>query len=983
MNRLIIWLGLSVALFIQTVHAAPADFISASPMQYHKVTLQWNGPNLTEAAATFNDYRLNVLFTSPSNKTYLVPGYFAADGNAANSSATQGNKWRAHINPQESGTWSYSVSFRTGTNLAISLNAGAGNAVSNSFDGSSGNFFVATTNKSANGRDFRGKGKLQYVGERYLRFSNGEYFLKVGPNSPEAFLQYEDFDNTNSSRRYSTHIPDWNAGDAVWKTDKGKGIVGAVNYIASQGMNVHYFLTMNVQGDGKQAFPFVQSEGPTVYDVSKLAQWQVVFDHMMSQGVMTHFVLTEQENQNYFEHLAGLGAVAFANTRKLYYREMVARFGYLNAITWNIGEENGWQTSSTTFGLANTDQERIDYAKYLDDINPYNDHLVVHNQPAINDIYDNLYEDGPTSYNGASYQIAIGNSQLRNRLKTILTDSASAGKQWVVAYDEAFTSQEFPNISDFRNDVIWSTLMLGGAGVEFYIGRKDLVVEDYRRYSDYWGALRYAQRFFVVNDIPFWAMQEADDLTDRGFVLANVGNTYVVHLPAGGSPNLTISGSDTYQVQWYNPRTGGNLQQGSVGSVTGGGARSLGNAPSDSGDEWVVLVRRSTGGGNLRPSVSISSPTDGAVFTQGDQVSVTAIASDFDGSVTKVEFFLDGNQVGSADTVSPYTVSFSAGAPKTYTLSVVATDDDDDTSIATSSIIVRAPIPLRDSDVPANAIEPGVAYDYFKFADLNALNSVNDLAGTPNGSGFLASGPSLAPADADDNNFNNYGFIYTGYVSVLQDGIYTFFTTSNDGSDLFIGDAKVVDNDGQHAALEKSGEIGLKAGLHAITVRYFQSGGSTAFSLAWQGPGISKQTIPSSAWQRENDQPAGNLPPTISLITPTNGSDFTLGDNVMLRANPNDADGSVVQVEFFIDGNSIGVISSPPYNFNWPASQLGSYTASAQATDNGGLKTSSMVASFNVNQAGDDGGGGTPPSDSDEVCVPIKTTSGATALICL
>ena len=140
---------------------ATADSISATPMQYHKVTLDWNGPNLSESAATFNNYRLNVTFTSPNGKTFLVPGYFAADGDAAETSASSGNQWRAHINPQEIGNWSYSASFRTGNDVAINLSANAGVPVANSFNGSSGSFNVVATNKG--GLDFRGKGKLQYV----------------------------------------------------------------------------------------------------------------------------------------------------------------------------------------------------------------------------------------------------------------------------------------------------------------------------------------------------------------------------------------------------------------------------------------------------------------------------------------------------------------------------------------------------------------------------------------------------------------------------------------------------------------------------------------------------------------------------------------------------------------------------------------------------------------------------------------------------
>jgi len=62
-------------------------------------------------------------------------------------------------------------------------------------DGETGRVVVAPSNKT--GRDLRGKGRLQYVGGHYLRLAGtGEYFLKAGPDAPETFLAYVDFDGT-------------------------------------------------------------------------------------------------------------------------------------------------------------------------------------------------------------------------------------------------------------------------------------------------------------------------------------------------------------------------------------------------------------------------------------------------------------------------------------------------------------------------------------------------------------------------------------------------------------------------------------------------------------------------------------------------------------------------------------------------------------------------------------------------------------------
>ena len=77
-----------------------------------------------------------------------------------------------------------------------------------------------------------------------------------------------------------------------------------------------------------------------------------------------------------------------------------------------------------------------------------------------------------------------------------------------------------------------------------------------------------------------------------------------------------------------------------------------------------------------------------------------------------------------------------------------------------------------------------------------------------------------------------FGLIFTGYLRVPADGIYTFYLTSDDGSQLIIGDALVIDHDGRHATSERSGMIALEAGHHPITVRFFQASGGKTLSLA-------------------------------------------------------------------------------------------------------------------------------------------------------
>ena len=168
--------------------------ISGELKQWHDVVLTFEGPQASEAGVPnpFRDYRLNVTFTQ-GEKRVLAPGHFAADGKAAETGAESGNKWRVHFVPDATGEWTYQASFRTGPDIAVSLDPQAGQPAA--YDGESGKFTVGPSDKSK--PDLRARGLLRYAGQHYLQFAGtGEYFIKGGADSPENFLAYIEFDQT-------------------------------------------------------------------------------------------------------------------------------------------------------------------------------------------------------------------------------------------------------------------------------------------------------------------------------------------------------------------------------------------------------------------------------------------------------------------------------------------------------------------------------------------------------------------------------------------------------------------------------------------------------------------------------------------------------------------------------------------------------------------------------------------------------------------
>ncbi|MCW5515553.1 DUF5060 domain-containing protein [Muriicola sp. Z0-33] len=581
---------------------------------WHTTTLLFEGPQSAEDNSNnpFRNYRLNVSFVSPSGNTFLVPGYFAADGNAAETGASSGNKWAVHFTPDEIGRWTYLVSFRTGNEVAVSLESSAG--VPMAMDGDSGSFEVFDNNKSL--PDNRAKGRLSYMGKRYLKFEGSDaYFIKVGADSPENLLAHKDFDNAVTTKDWSPHIIDWQAGDPVWQGDKGKGLIGAINYLASKGMNAFAFNMFNLDdpntnndGGDRTIWPWSSTDIPLMegastasidsrmrYDVSKLAQWEILFSHGDAKGMFLHFKTQERGNLKLLDG-GDLGV-----QRKLYYREIIARFGHHLALNWNLGEE---------FHIYDPDLvSRL--SSYIKAVDPYDHLIVLHTFPGQQERSYNPLLGNNSGLNGASLQIDI--SKVHEEVKKWNEASRASGKQWIVSSDEqghwkvgVTVDEDFSgshgsepdNRTSVRHKVLWGTLMAGGFGVEYYFGTQtgetDWSSENWRSRATKWEDAKLAYDFFT-SYIRFWEMDSYDELTPytQDYCLAEIGETYVVYLPGGSTTEIDLTNiSGNFTVQWFNPRSGGHLSNSDITTISGGGLRTIGQPPGDINLDWVALIQR-------------------------------------------------------------------------------------------------------------------------------------------------------------------------------------------------------------------------------------------------------------------------------------------------------------------------------------------------------------------------------------------------------
>jgi len=346
---------------------------------------------------------------------------------------------------------------------------------------------------------------------------------------------------------------------------------------------------MNLGGDGDDTWPFLSPDDVTHYDVGKLAQWRVVFDHAQRRGVALHVVLNENEeaNRRWLDHEpAADGPMSVA--RRLYYRELVARFADLPAVKWNLSEE-----------IAFTTEETLAYAGYLAALDWAGHPIALHN-PA--DSFEHLTGVlGRPEFSATSIQYQIDDAGAL--VEAWRAASTAAGRPWVVDMDENRPAQEGltpNNAGPLRKTVLYDVLFSGGH-IEWYAGDHpqpvggDLNLEDFRTRDAMWAYSRHARRFLEEN-LPFWLMIPADDLLSGeagdyggGEVLALPGQLYAIYLPTALQPATLAAPAGAYTVRWYDPREGVFAGE-PLPATAAGGALSLGSPPYNAAGDWVLLV---------------------------------------------------------------------------------------------------------------------------------------------------------------------------------------------------------------------------------------------------------------------------------------------------------------------------------------------------------------------------------------------------------
>ncbi len=522
-----IWIFGSACLWAVVLNTAWGN--SAETRQFakwSKIELTFKGP-ASRGLGQPNPFavRMDATFTSPSGRQHLVPCFYDGDG----SGGLDGNLWKVRFSADELGQWDFITSSK-----------------SDQLDNQRGIFTVTPVPDDAKG--FWKWGRLESVGThqnqiRYLKFRDGPFWLKAGCDDPENFLgNYRNYDTLEERK-------------------------AAIDFLAQRGINSLYIMTHNVRGDDQDVWPWIGSNqqqamsngaGQVRFDVAKLDQWHQLFEYMQMRGVAPYLVLEDDSAWKGYD-------------RNRYYREIIARFGYLPALLFNCGEEH-----NENYRLS----EALQHMRYLQSIDPFDHPRGIHNVNQPHDAYvdadcvdfTSIQTGSPGSRRG------LENALEHNRITIDWIERCrQRGRRvLVVNFDEARPEE------DRR---CWWSVYLGGGVWESH------VTEPYDRppsaWERTWVELGGARTF--MQSLPFWKMEPHNELvTGKAFCLAKPGRAYALYLPTGGAVSINLP-AGIYDVAWWNPANGVDGRFQNQRQVEGGTVTL--SAPSDS--DWAARIVRS------------------------------------------------------------------------------------------------------------------------------------------------------------------------------------------------------------------------------------------------------------------------------------------------------------------------------------------------------------------------------------------------------
>ncbi|MEY2409428.1 MAG: hyaluronate lyase, partial [Verrucomicrobiota bacterium] len=235
--------------------------------------------------------------------------------------------------------------------------------------------------------------------------------------------------------------------------------------------------------------------------------------------------------------------------------------------------------------------------------------------------------------------------------------------------------------------------------------------------------------------------------------------------------------------------------------------------------------------GRFPPSVTVSTPSPGALFDAPAEVLVGADAQDPDGTIVAVEFF-SGTTKLARITTPPYRTVLSHLSAGAYNVNAVAIDNS-------GAMSTSAPVAFAVYLPEPQGRGTGLLGEYYTAQDLTGLALLRTDS-TVNFN-WSTSAP-VAQLTAD-----HFSVRWTGKLQARHAGTHLFHTVSDEGVRLWVDGRLLIDHWNAHTLDEDSGSIPLLPGrYYDIVMEHYEDTGDAAAQLYWTQPGVPREIIPQS-----------------------------------------------------------------------------------------------------------------------------------------
>jgi hypothetical protein len=369
------------------------------------------------------------------------------------------------------------------------------------------------------------------------------------------------------------------------------------------------------------------------------------------------------------------------------------------------------------------------------------------------------------------------------------------------------------------------------------------------------------------------------------------------------------------------------------------------------------------------PLVSLTAPAAGSAFIAPATVNLAATASASGASIAKVDFYADNALIGTA-TAAPYTATWMNAPAASYSLVARATD-------SVGAVGTSSPMAVTvDAPPQVTITAPTAGASYTAPATVNITVQASDSDGVLTKVEVFYDGISLGVATAPPNTHAmtvnaTWNFAPAGnHVLTAQATDNAGAVTTSNSVPIAVHGAPTVSLDAppNGASYAAPATITLAASASeangSIAKVEFYQGASligtatqAPYTVTWSNVTIGNYTLTAVATDgfgttvtsnAASVSVRNNVPPTVSLVSPTNGAAYIAPATIVLTANASDSDGAIAKVEFYQGTTLLATVTTAPYTYTWTNVPLGNYTITAKAADGQGATSVSAPVSITV-----------------------------------